>query len=570
MASAELTSLPDILPISLRRNFPSGEIADAVYKNRNAFMAVIFFSGVINLLYLTPAIYMLQIYDRVLNGQSIPTLIALTLLVFGLFIVLGMLEHYRSKIMSDIGNQIDADLSIRVFQAAFSQQCKAPDSQPGQSLWDLNQIRQFFSGPGLFSLIDAPWMPIFIVVIFLLHPYLGWLALFGAILLAILTIAAERRARDLTTSGQRLSAASNGMASTQLKNTDVIAAMGMLLTLSKRWYAMHHHAIDQQLVAFDRVALISGMTRVLRLVLQSSVLGLGAYLVINGELSGGSMIAAMILTTRALSPLELMLAHWKSFLLTQTSFLRLKALLNEFPARATGQTMPQIKGEIVAENVYIAPPNRKGPVLKGLSFRIEAGEVIGVIGPSASGKSTLGRALLGIWPSSLGTIRLNGSDIGRWDRALIGPALGYLPQDIELFNGTVAENICRFGEVDSAKCIEAATSVGIHSTILKFTEGYETQIGEAGVNLSGGQRQLIALARAIYGNPVLVVLDEPDSSLDEAGENALVEVVRKLKTGGSTVILITHQPKLLKVTDRAMLVQEGQILNVTMKKRDEE
>lgn len=569
MASAELSSLPGVLPISFRRNFPSGEIADAVYKNRNAFMAVILFSGVVNLLYLTPAIYMLQIYDRVLNSQSIPTLVALTLLVFGLFIVLGMLEHYRSKIMVDIGNQIDADLSIRVFQATFSQQCKTPESQPGQSLWDLNQIRQFFSGPGLFSLIDAPWMPIFIVVIFLLHPYLGWLTLFGAILLAMLTIAAEHTARELTTSGQRLSVASNGMASTQLKNTDVITAMGMLPTLSKRWHAMHHHSVDQQLLAFDRVALISGATRVLRLVLQSSVLGLGAYLVVNGELSGGSMIAATILTARALSPLELMLANWKSFLLTKTSFLRLKALLNEFPVKVAGQTMPQIRGEIVAENVYIAPPNRKSPILKGVNFRIEAGEVIGVIGPSASGKSTLGRALLGIWPSSLGSIRLNGSDITRWDRAVIGPALGYLPQDIELFDGTIAENICRFGEVDSAKCIEAATAVGIDSMILKFSEGYETQIGEAGINLSGGQRQLIALARAIYGNPVLVVLDEPDSSLDETGENALIEVVQKLKRSGSTVILITHQPKLLKVTDRAMLVQDGQILNVTMKKKNE-
>ena len=275
------------------------------------------------------------------------------------------------------------------------------------------------------------------------------------------------------------------------------------------------------------------------------------------------------MTARALSPLELMLANWKSFLLTKTSFLRLKALLNEFPVKVAGQTMPQIRGEIVAENVYIAPPNRKSPILKGVNFRIEAGEVIGVIGPSASGKSTLGRALLGIWPSSLGSIRLNGSDITRWDRAVIGPALGYLPQDIELFDGTIAENICRFGEVDSAKCIEAATAVGIDSMILKFSEGYETQIGEAGINLSGGQRQLIALARAIYGNPVLVVLDEPDSSLDETGENALIEVVQKLKRSGSTVILITHQPKLLKVTDRAMLVQDGQILNVTMKKKNE-
>ena len=568
MPTTEISSLPLVLPNSPRRNLPSGEIAEVLNKNRSSFIAVAIFSGVINLLYLTPAIYMLQIYDRVLNGQSLPTLVALTFLVFGLFIVIGMLEHYRSKIMAEIGNQVDTDLSVRVFQAAFAKQCKTPESQPGQALWDLNQVRQFFSGPGLFAVMDAPWMPLFIIVIFLLHPVLGWLSLFGAALLSILTIAAERLARQQTSSSQRLSVASNGLASTQLKNTDVISAMGMLPTLTKRWNAMHNHAVEQQYDAIERVGLISGSTRVLRLMLQSGVLGLGAYLVISGELSAGSMIAATILTTRALSPLESMLAHWKSFLLTHESVKRLMSLLEEFPKPMVGQTMPKIEGKISAENVYVAPPNRKSPILKGLNFQMGPSEIIGIIGPSAAGKSTLGRALLGIWPASLGTIRLNGSDITRWDRALIGPAMGYLPQDIELFNGTVAQNICRFGEVDSDQCIEAAMAVGIHNTILKFSEGYETQIGEAGVNLSGGQQQLIGLARAIYGNPVLVVLDEPDASLDEVGERALIGVVQKLKASGSTVILITHQPKLLQVVDRVMLIQDGQIHHVNMKKKE--
>lgn len=568
MTIAEVSPFLQTLPQSLRRNFPSGEIADAINKNRSSFIAVIIFSGVINILYLTPAIYMLQIYDRVLNGQSIPTLVALTLLVFGLFVVLGMLEHYRSKIMTDIGNQIDADLSMRVFKAAFARQSRAPESQPGQTLWDLNQVRQFFSGPGLFSFVDAPWMPIFIVVIFLLHPMLGWLSLSGAILLSILTISAERLARKKTSSAQRLSIASNGLASSQLKNTDVISAMGMLPRLAKRWYAMHSHAVKEQISASDHVAVITGATRVLRLVLQSSILGLGAFLVIRGELSAGSMIAATILMTRALSPLESMLAHWKSFLSTHESVKRLKTLLHEFPEKMVGQTMPNITGEILAENIYVTPPNRKSPILKGVSFHIHSGEVVAIVGASAAGKSTLGRAILGIWPASLGTIRLNGSDITRWDRELIGQEVGYLPQDIELFSGTVSQNICRFDEVDSDKCIKAATLAGIHSTILKMPDGYETQIGESGINLSGGQRQLLGLTRAIYGEPSLVVLDEPDSSLDEVGENALIEVVHKLKDGGSTLILITHEPKLLNAVDRVLLIRDGQIHEVNMKQRE--
>ena len=570
MALAGISVKPVTLsPVSPRGITSSGEIIDTLKENKSALFSVAGFSGIINLLYLTPAIYMLQIYDRVLNSQSVYTLIALTVLAFGIFIALGLLEYFRSSILAEIGDEIDNSLSSRVFHAAFTRQSKLQESLPGQPLWDLNQLRQFFSGNGLVALMDVPWLPIFMVVIFLLHPYLGWFALLGAIILLVLTALAERMAREPSALAQQLTMAANGMASTQLKNTDVISAMGMLPSLTKRWKALHTSAAAQQMNTFEDVGLISGSTRIARLVLQSGILGLGAYLVIYGELSAGSMIAATILMTRALSPLESLLSHWKSLLKTYESVQRLSALLLEYPERVAGIALPRPVGEVVAENIYVTPPGRTGPVLQGITFTLGPREVVGVIGPSASGKSTLGRAILGIWPTQGGKIRLDGSDIYRWNPSELGHLLGYLPQDIELFSGTIAENICRFGEIDSTKCIEAAKVLGIHEMILRFPEGYETHIGDAGVNLSGGQRQLIGLARAVYGNPVLIVLDEPDSNLDEAGEKALMKAIQSLKEQGSTVMVITHRPKLLSIVDRAMLLQDGKVHHVKLKKKEE-
>lgn len=570
MSTAGISAKPVILPpISSRGVIPSGEIVLALKENASALFSVAGFSGVINLLYLTPAIYMLQIYDRVLNSQSVYTLIALTILAFGIFIVLGLLEHFRSSILAGIGNALDDALSSRVFHAAFARQCKLQESQPGQPLWDLNQLRQFFSGNGLVALMDVPWLPVFMIVIFLLHPFLGWFALFGAIILLILTTLAERMAREPSALAQQLTMASNGMASTQLKNTDVISAMGMLASLTRRWKALHTNAAAEQMNAFERVGLITGSTRVARLILQSGILGLGAYLVIHGELSAGSMIAATILMTRALSPLESLLSHWKSVLKTYASAQRLSALLLDYPERVTGIALPRPIGEVVAENIYVTPPGRTSPVLQGITFTMGPREVVGVIGASASGKSTLGRAVLGIWPTQGGKIRLDGSDIYRWDPSELGHLLGYLPQDIELFSGTIAENICRFGEIDSNKCIEAAKELGIHEMILRFPEGYGSHIGEAGVNLSGGQRQLIGLARAVYGKPVLIVLDEPDSNLDESGEKALIQTIQSMKQQGSTVMVITHRPKLLASVDRAMLIQDGKVHHVKLKKKED-
>lgn len=565
-ASERLLTLPTarFLP---RGALPSGEIYEALAEHKKTLLAVVTISGAINLLYLSPAIYMLQIYDRVLNSQSVATLMALTFLVIGLFIVLGILEHYRSLMMSGVGIGMDARLSTRIFNAAYDRQLKAADNQSSQALWDLNQIRTFFSGPGLVAIMDLPWLPIFIVVIFLLHPWLGIFATLGALLIFTLTVIAERSAKEPTARSQQLSIASNGLAATQLRNADVISAMGMLPQLFKRWKAMHANAIAQQTTAVHRVSTLGGSTRVLRLILQSGTLGLGAYLAIYGEISAGAMIAATILTTRALSPMESVIAHWKSLVNTRSSVTRLQSLLEEFPPKPEGMSLPKPTGVVSAENVYVTPPNQSFPVIKGVNFQIGPAEVIGITGPSAAGKSTLAKAILGIWTTMGGKIRLNGADISRWSRAEIGGELGYLPQDIELFSGTVAENICRFQEVDSEKCIAAASIAGIHSTILRFPEGYDTIIGDGGLRLSGGQQQLIGLARAIYGEPPLVVLDEPDSNLDKAGEANLINAINHLRTRGSTIVLISHRPRLLRISDRVMLLKDGQIDHIHVQQK---
>lgn len=565
-ASERLLTLPTARFLS-RRALPSGEIYASVAEHKKILLAVVMISGAINLLYLSPAIYMLQIYDRVLNSQSVATLTALTLLVIGLFIVLGVLEHYRSLMMSGVGIRMDSKLSARVFTAAYSRQLKVADNQSSQALWDLNQVRNFFSGPGLVALMDLPWLPIFILVIFLLHPWLGIFATLGALLIFILTVIAERSAKEPTARSQQLSIASNGLAATQLRNADVICAMGMLPQLFRRWKAMHTNAITQQTTAIERVSTLGGSTRVLRLILQSGTLGLGAYLALYGEISAGAMIAAAILTTRALSPMESVIAHWKSLMNTRSSVLRLESLLEEFPSKPEGMSLPKPTGLVTAENVYVTPPNQSFPVIKGVSFDMGPAEVVGITGPSAAGKSTLAKALLGVWPTMGGKIRLNGADISRWSRAEIGGELGYLPQDVELFSGTVSENICRFQEVDSEKCIAAASIAGIHNIILRFPEGYDTIIGDGGLRLSGGQQQLIGLARAIYGEPPLVVLDEPDSNLDKDGEINLIHAINHLRTHGSTIVLISHRPKLLKISDRIMLLKDGQIEHVHVQQK---
>lgn len=537
----------------------SNELTASLMAHKTAFGGVAAFSGVINLLYLAPAIYMLQVYDRVLASRSETTLVMLTLLVFGLFGLMALLENFRAAVLIRVGNALDEVLSKRVFTSAFERNLRAPGGSASQAMNDLTQLRQFFTGNGLFAFLDAPWLPIYLVVIFFFHPWLGWFSLLGAILLVILTIISDRLSKKPLAEANVAAMASNQYVNSNLRNAEVIEAMGMLPNLMRRWYKLQSKMLERQSLASDRAATTVAITKFVRLALQSGILGLGAYLVLEGQATPGIMIAASILMGRALAPVEILIGTWKQFVIAKSAYGRLRDLLADFPVRPVGMSLPRPKGEVTAENVYVTPPRAQQAVLKGLSFSFGPAEVIGVIGPSASGKSTLARAMVGIWPTQVGKMRLDGSDIYIWDKTEVGPAVGYLPQDVELFDGTIAENISRFGEADSQLVIAAATASGVHDMILHFPNGYDTPIGEAGGVLSGGQRQRIALARAIYGNPSLIVLDEPNSNLDDLGEAALVNAVLELKKRGSTVVLITHRTSVLKAVDKLMLLRDGQI-----------
>lgn len=562
MVSFAQSAAPKGAAVPTLRELMSGEIFAALMRYKRQLGSVAVFSGAINLLYLAPAIYMLQIYDRVLTSQSESTLVALTVLVLGFFVITGMLESVRGNVMSSIGEAIDDDLSARVYRSTFSQQLRVAGNQGNQPLWDLQTLRQFFSGSGLSALLDLPWLPIFLAAVFMLHPMLGWFVLLGSAALFVTAFATERLARKSLAQASQFSMAATGVAASQLRNVEVVFALGMLPRMATRWRALQLKAREFQRQALGHIRITGGFTRVLRMMLQSGTLGLGAWLALKGDLTPGAMIAAAILATRALSPLETVIAHWKSFLGAIESAGRLDQLLVEYPEAIKGMEIPKPAGNILAENIFISSPSNKQFILKGLSFKLGPKEVLGVLGPSAAGKSTLARTLVGVWPVQLGTLRFDGSDFKNLDQAVMGSAIGYLPQDIELFSGTVAENIARFGETNPEAVIAAANACGIHGMILSLSKGYDTPIGEAGTMLSGGQRQLIALARAVYEKPSLIVLDEPSSNLDDAGKKCLAKAIASMKTWESTVVVISHDPAVLKLADRLMLLQEGQIRNL--------
>ena len=535
------------------------ELILAVRAHRTALLGVTLFSGVINLLYLTPSIYMLQVYDRVLASRSEFTLVVLTLLIIGLYALMAFLENFRSAVLIRVGNALDEVLSKRVFTAAFERNLRMGSGNAAQAMSDLTQLRQFATSNGLFAFLDAPWFPIYLIVIYFFHPWLGAFSLVAAILLAAMTVISDRSSKAPLAESNQAAIAANQYVNSNLRNAEVIEAMGMLPNLMRRWYQLQSKMLERQSFASDRAGTTVAVTKMIRLTLQSGILGFGAYLVLEGQATAGIMIAASILMGRALAPVELLIGSWKGFVGAKASYQRLVELLNEHPVREIGMSLPRPRGVLVAENVYVTPPRAQAAVLKGLNFSFGPGEIIGIIGPSASGKSTLARAMVGIWPAQVGKVRLDGVDIFQWNKFEVGPAIGYLPQDVELFDGSLAENICRFGDVDSEKVIAAAQACGLHDMILHFPKGYDTRIGEAGGALSGGQRQRIALARAIYDTPAFIVLDEPNSNLDDLGEAALVNAVLEMKRRGSTVVLITHRTSVLRAVDKLMLLRDGQV-----------
>jgi len=536
------------------------ELAEVLARCRSSFVMAGFFSLFVNLLMLAPAIYMLEIYDRVLPSSSVPTLMMLTLIVVFLFAVLGALEWVRSQILIATSARIDGALGGRVFDAVFV--CSLASSgriSSAQPLGDLMQLRQFLTGSALFAFFDAPWVPIYIGVMFLFHPWYGVVALVSALVLVGLTVWGEQVTRGDLDRSTQLSQEAAQHTQQQLRNTEVIEALGMRGRVRERWQQRQSGALALQIRASRRGGMVATLSKVFRLTVQSLILGLGAWLAIHKEITPGLLIAGAILLGRALAPLDLMIAGWRGFQGARGAFQRLGALLAAAPLSDEGMALPTPKGALSLDHVSVRPPGAAEPVLRNISLELPEGATLGVVGPSGSGKSTLLRTMLGLYPLHTGSVRLDGAELAQWTRERLGPHVGYLPQDVELLDGTVAENIARFREVDGERVVAAARAAGVHDLILHLAEGYETMLAGNGQALSAGQRQRIGLARALYGEPRLIVLDEPNSNLDQEGEAALAQTLRELKAQGRTIVVVSHRAPLLGELDLLAVLLEGQL-----------
>ena len=527
---------------------------------KGSFLSVGFFSLFVNALMLAPTFYMIQISGRVVPSSSTSTLIMLTLILTIMMLTLGSLEWVRSRIMVRISNRLDALLSRDIYRASFKKALSTGGMDASaQSLNDLTSLRQFLTGNGLFAFFDAPWLPIYTAVMFLFHPWFGWMTVGSAVVLVVLAFLNHRYTGKALTEANQQSVRATLQTTKNLRNAEVIESMGMLDSLMTRWAVYQRRVLVLQSQASDKGGIITSISKTFRTWAQSIMLALGAYLVITHEINPGLLMAGSLLLGRALSPIDQMIGSWKGFVAARVQYGRLNDTLEKLNAEPERMALPDPEGHIQVENLVIAPPGAKAAVIRNMSFVTPAGSIVGIVGPSAAGKSTLARALLGIWPPQHGTVRLDGADIAAWDKQKLGPHLGYLPQDIELFEGTISDNVARFGKVDPEKVVLAARVAGVHEMILQLPDGYDTVIGSEGINLSGGQRQRIGLARAIYGSPRLIVLDEPNSNLDDVGEKALAVALQKIKETGATVFIISHRPSILSRLDRIMVMNAGTI-----------
>jgi len=539
-------------------NKHKSDLQEALKLCKGAFISAAGFSMVINFLMLVPVIYMLQLYDRVVPTGNESTLLMLTMIMLFLFITLGSLEWVRSQILVRVSARLETLLNKRLFDVAYKQSLYTGGQRASsQPLDDLTSLRQFMTGNGLFAFFDAPWMPFYIAIMFLFHPWYGWVSVFTATVLVIIAIVNEKVTSKTLSDANSLAIVGRSLVNKNLRNAEVIESMGMLGNVRQKWIEGTYKILELQSLASSKAGLITSVSKIFRLSSQSLILGLGAYLVIQQEITPGLMIAGSILLGRALAPIDLMIGTWKGFISARDQYKRLNELLLQIPVDKEKMALPTPKGRLVTEGAVIVPPGAKIPVIKGVSFTIEEGQSVAIIGPSGAGKSTLVRALLGIWPAANGKVRLDGADVFTWDRETLGPYIGYLPQDIELFEGSISDNIARFSEVDPEKVVAAAKMADVHDMILRLPEGYDTVIGALGGVLSGGQRQRIGLARALYGNPVLVVLDEPNSNLDEQGEIALANAIQRLKAQNTTVIIVTHRNNILSQVDNLLILKDG-------------
>ena len=542
------------------RNDVKSDLQEAISLCRGSFATAAFFSLFINFLMLVPALYMLQLYDRVITSGSESTLVMLTLIMVLLFMTMGGLEWARTMILVRVSARLEILLNVRLFGVAFKQALYGPGvGEASQPLDDLTGLRRFLTGNGLFAFFDAPWMPIYIAVMFMFHEWFGWMAVGTVVILTILAYINEKLTVATLTEANNLHMAGSGLVNKNLRNAEVVESMGMLAGVRDGWLAGVKKVLFLQAKASIRGGTVQAISKTTRLLSQSLVLGLGAYLVILNEITPGLMIAGSILLGRALAPIDLMIGGWKGFIAARMQYERLNKGLLNVPKDLAKMALPAPDGEIIVDNLVVSPPGSRTPIIKGVSLSLAPGESLGIIGPSAAGKSTLARALLGIWPALQGKVRLDGVDIFGWNREELGPYIGYLPQDIELFQGTIGDNISRFGGLDSDKVVTAAKIADVHEMILALPNGYDTIIGASGGVLSGGQRQRIGLARAVYGQPKVVLLDEPNSNLDEKGEAALSKALKALKQNETTVIVITHRPGIVEVLDKLLVLRDGQM-----------
>ncbi|KIU46853.1 MULTISPECIES: type I secretion system permease/ATPase [Bradyrhizobium] len=537
------------------------ELAEALRACRGAFVGVGLISCMINLLYLTGSMFMLQVYDRVLPSRSVPTLVGLVVIAAVLYIAQGVLDLLRGRILGRVGTSLDEALNARVFDTVVRLPLIAGNRSEGlQPLRDLDNVRSFLGSMGPGAFFDLPWLPFYLAICFAFHWLLGVTALAGAIILVTLTLITEYMSRTPAKEAMSLAARRNDLAASSRRNAEVLVAMGMAGRMNKRWNEANEEYLSGNQHASDVTGGLGAVAKVLRMMLQSAVLAVGAYLVIHQEATGGIIIAGSILSARALAPVDLAIAHWKGFVAARQSWQRLNRLLQQLPARPAQTLLQAPQKKLSVEAVTMVAPGDQRAIVQDVSFAVEAGSGVGVIGPSGSGKSSLIRALVGVWTPARGKVRLDGAALDQWSSDELGRHVGYLPQDVELFAGTVAQNICRFDpDATSDGIIAAAKEAGVHEMIIKMREGYDTQVGEQGTALSAGQAQRVALARALYGNPFLIVLDEPNSNLDSEGDEALTRAVRGARERGAVVVVVAHRPIGIEGVDQLLVLKDGRM-----------
>ncbi len=538
---------------------PGNELRAALRHCVGALVGVGIFSGVVNILGLTGSLYMLQVYDRVLPSQSVPTLVGITIIMLWLYAVYGLLDFVRLRLLVRIGNTLDRKLHEKAFAASLLLPLRAGhEGARVQPIRDVDQIRSFVSGTGPTAFFDLPWIPFYMVIIYMLHPSLGLLATCGAVVIVVLTLVAERLGRAPSKRATESVISRTSYAEAGRRNAEVIRAMGLSNRFGKLWSEQSLRFLAEQRRVSDVIGATGALSRTLRMALQSLMLGLGAYLVMSGEASSGVIIASSIMFARALGPVDIAIANWRSFNSARQSYAQLAKTLKAVADLRQPMALPRPRHTLSVETLAAAAPGQQKPLIQNVSFALEAGAGLGVIGPSASGKSTLVRAIVGAWPALRGCVRLDQAALDQWDVEALGRDIGYLPQDIELFDGTVAENICRFDkDADANDILAAAKAAGVDQMILRLQDGFGTRVGVGGTALSAGQRQLVGLARALYGDPFLVVLDEPNSNLDADGDVALATAIHGVRQRGGIVIVVAHRPSALANLDQLLVMAGG-------------